>query len=61
MFQGVYGGSQKHQADLDIVLKRSWDMGMQKIIVTVGNLRDVEEAAKVLEKDGKNADFIPSK
>uniref|UniRef100_A0A1B0DH00 Large ribosomal subunit protein uL14 n=2 Tax=Phlebotominae TaxID=7198 RepID=A0A1B0DH00_PHLPP len=43
MFQGVYGGSQKHQADLDIVLKRSWDMGMQKIIVTVGNLSDVED------------------
>ncbi|XP_059622167.1 deoxyribonuclease TATDN1 [Phlebotomus argentipes] len=53
MFQGVYGGSKKHEADLDIVLKRSWSMGMQKIIVTVGSLSDVEEAAKVIERDDR--------
>ncbi|GAB0088712.1 putative deoxyribonuclease TATDN1 [Sergentomyia squamirostris] len=55
MFQGVYGGSKKHEADLEIVLKRSWDIGVQKIIVTVGNLTDVEEARKIVELDDRLA------
>ncbi|XP_055695405.1 deoxyribonuclease TATDN1 isoform X3 [Lutzomyia longipalpis] len=53
MFQGIYGGSKKHEADLDIVLKRCWDIGMQKIIVTCGSVNDIAEAAKVIERDDR--------
>ncbi|XP_017148174.1 putative deoxyribonuclease TATDN1 [Drosophila miranda] len=51
MFQGCYGGSQKHVADLDIVLKRAWQQGLQKIIITAGCLKDVDEALELTAKD----------
>ncbi|BFG06175.1 putative deoxyribonuclease TATDN1 [Drosophila madeirensis] len=51
MFQGCYGGTQKHAADLDIVLQRAWQQGMQKIIVTAGCLNDVDEALELTKKD----------
>jgi len=53
MFQGCYGGSQKHPADLDIVLKRAWQQGLEKIIVTAGCLKDVDEALELASKDGE--------
>ncbi|GAB0088711.1 putative deoxyribonuclease TATDN1 [Sergentomyia squamirostris] len=53
MFQGIYRGTKKHQPDLEVVLKRSWEAGMEKMIVTVGELSDVEEVAKIVEKDDR--------
>nr|XP_016940755.1 putative deoxyribonuclease TATDN1 [Drosophila suzukii] len=53
MFQGCYGGSQKHPADLDIVLKRAWQQGLDKIIVTAGCLKDVDEALELASKDDR--------
>ncbi|XP_017125729.1 putative deoxyribonuclease TATDN1 [Drosophila elegans] len=53
MFQGCYGKSQKHVADLDIVLERAWQQGLQKIIVTAGCLKDVDEALELASKDDR--------
>lgn len=36
MFSGIYNGSRKHVPDLDHVLSRAFDLGMEKIIVTAG-------------------------
>lgn len=52
MFQGIYNGFQKHPNDLDIVLKRSWTTGLDKIIITVGTITDTDEAAKIAQNDG---------
>lgn len=52
MFRGVYGSSQKHEADLNHVLDRAWDIGMEKIIVTVGTLNESKEALELVSKDG---------
>lgn len=52
MFQGIYNRSQKHPNDLDIVLDRSWSNGLDKIIITVGTIDDVKEAAEIADKDG---------
>ncbi|XP_017835958.1 putative deoxyribonuclease TATDN1 isoform X2 [Drosophila busckii] len=51
MYQGCYGGSTKHPADLDIVLKRAWDHGLQKLIITSGCVKDVDEALTLAAKD----------
>lgn len=52
MFRGMYNGAQKHPDDLDTVLQRSWSNGLEKIIVTVGCLKDTDEAVKITESDG---------
>ncbi|XP_068146306.1 deoxyribonuclease TATDN1 [Drosophila tropicalis] len=53
MFQGCYGGSQKHQPDLDLVLQRAWNQGLDRIIITAGCLKDVDEALTLAEKDDR--------
>lgn len=53
MFRGLYGGSQKHQDDLELVFQRSWQQGMQKMIITVGTLNEADEALIMANKDGK--------
>lgn len=52
MFQGVYGNSQKHPNDLSTVLERSWQRGLDKIIITVGTITDIPETVQIAEKDG---------
>lgn len=54
MFRGIYNGTQKHPDDLDIVLERSWNTGLEKIIITVGTITDTEDVAKIAQKDGIN-------
>ncbi|XP_056636785.1 deoxyribonuclease TATDN1 isoform X2 [Diorhabda sublineata] len=46
MYSGIYNGNKKHEPDLLQVLKRSWQSGLDKIIITGGNL---EESRKALE------------
>ena len=53
MFQGIYNGSQKHEADLNRVLDRAYVAGMEKIIVTVGMLEDCEPAFKLVNQSEK--------
>ena len=49
MFTGNYHGSDKsyHPPDLDAVLQRSWDAGVQKIIITAGNLEEAKAALQL--------------
>ncbi|XP_044265796.1 putative deoxyribonuclease TATDN1 [Tribolium madens] len=51
MYSGVYNGATKHSADLEQVLKRSWDAGLEKIIITGGNLEESQKALKIAETD----------
>jgi len=53
MFQGNYHGSQKHPADLQNVLERAWSNGMDKMIITVGQLSESEEALKIANENDK--------
>eukprot|EP00252_Welwitschia_mirabilis_P009932 TRINITY_DN22880_c0_g1_i2.p1 TRINITY_DN22880_c0_g1~~TRINITY_DN22880_c0_g1_i2.p1 ORF type:complete len:322 (-),score=59.90 TRINITY_DN22880_c0_g1_i2:223-1188(-) len=53
MFKGVYNGKQYHAADIAQVLKRAWDAGIERIIVTGGSLRESREALAIAETDGR--------
>lgn len=53
MYQGVYHGSKKHDPDLDKVLTRSWDAGMDKMIITGGSLIDSKKAIDLSRSDCK--------
>ncbi|XP_031632613.1 uncharacterized protein LOC116346608 isoform X2 [Contarinia nasturtii] len=53
MYKGIYNGSQKHPADLNMVLKRSWSNGLEKIIITVGTVTDTEDVVKIAKKDDR--------
>jgi TatD DNase family protein len=47
MYSGVYNGSVKHEPDLSSVLARAWSVGVEKIIVTAGNLAEAKTAAEL--------------
>lgn len=51
MYQGTYFEKVKHEPDLDLVLKRAWDAGVERIIVTAGCLEDSKKALKLAMKD----------
>ncbi|XP_065897209.1 deoxyribonuclease TATDN1-like [Dysidea avara] len=53
MFNGVYHGKQVHPGDLDAVLQRAFDTGVDKIIVTGGNLTDCQEALKLAKTNDR--------
>ncbi|XP_074642184.1 deoxyribonuclease TATDN1-like [Tubulanus polymorphus] len=44
VFRGVYHGKKKHEDDLEHVLQRSIDIGMKKMLITGGNLKDSKTA-----------------
>lgn len=52
MYSGVYNGSKKHDPDLQHVLQRSWAAGINKIIITGGNLEESEKALEISKSDG---------
>lgn len=47
MFRGVYGGTTKHPDDFPEILSRSWETGLEKIIITVGTLSEIKEAVEL--------------
>jgi len=53
MFQGIYRDKQVHQADIDNVLKRGWNVGIKKIIITAGKLDESLEAITIAKKDSR--------
>lgn len=57
MFQGLYNGTQKHEPDLNFVLNRAWAIGMEKMIITVGRLNEIDEAVKIASLDGNEIYF----
>ena len=52
MYQGMYNGSKKHEPDLDKVLLRAWNIGIQKIIVTAGNYDECVRSLELVKSDG---------
>ncbi|BAM40442.1 TatD-like deoxyribonuclease [Theileria orientalis strain Shintoku] len=57
-YQGYYYGSQKHKPDLDKVFERAKKVGMEKIIITAGNLDEVNEALKICNTFDKECQFL---
>jgi len=53
MFRGVYREKAKHEDDFDAVLQRGWDAGLDKVMVTAGCLKDIEEAKALCEQDDR--------
>ncbi|XP_013399370.1 putative deoxyribonuclease TATDN1 isoform X2 [Lingula anatina] len=47
MFRGLYHGSKKHQDDLQEVLQRAFGIGVEKILITGGSLKDSKEALEL--------------
>jgi TatD DNase family protein len=52
VYKGIYHGSKKHEADLEVVLERAWNIGMQKIIITGGSLEESREALQLADTHG---------
>lgn len=54
MFQGVYNeGRSYHPPDLNAVLQRAWDAGVQRIIITAGSLAEAQAALALARTDGE--------
>lgn len=53
VFNGVYSGSKKHDPDRGQVLDRAWQIGVEKIIITVGTIFDCDPAFKIAATDGE--------
>jgi TatD DNase family protein len=51
VFDGRYNGSRKHDVDRQQVLDKAWNVGVQKIILTVGTIFDCEPALKIANTD----------
>ncbi|EFA82111.1 deoxyribonuclease [Heterostelium album PN500] len=50
MYQGIYHGKAKHQADLQIVLERAWNNGLEKIMITSGRIEEVKQSLSIIEQ-----------
>ena len=53
MYQGEYHGSKKHEPDLDQVLDRSWNQGLDKIIITGGSLQESKKSIELAKSNDK--------
>ncbi|KAL3869194.1 hypothetical protein ACJMK2_041905 [Sinanodonta woodiana] len=49
MFRGIYHGSRKHEDDYQDVLKRAFDNGLKKIIITAGRVQEVKESLELVK------------
>jgi len=48
MYQGTYHGKQRHEPDLDIVLARAYENGVNRIISMAGTPKECEETLKMI-------------
>jgi TatD DNase family protein len=51
MFKGIYHGKTCHPGDLSSVLKRSFNSGLEKLIITGGDLKESEKALSLCYLD----------
>ena len=51
MYSGEYNGSSKHPADLQAVIARAQEAGVEKMIVTGGSLEESRQAVKLAEQN----------
>ncbi|KAF7728699.1 TatD DNase [Apophysomyces ossiformis] len=54
MFRGIYRGKHVHADDLQLVIQRAKNAGVQKLIITGTNLEESREAAAETQKDGQD-------
>lgn len=53
MYEGFYSSkNQKHEPDIDHVLNRAWNAGLEKIIITGTNVEDSISSLKLAQSDG---------
>ena len=51
VFKGLYHGKQSHENDFEQVIKRSCDVGVDKMIITVGHLEEFPAALELCESN----------
>eukprot|EP00577_Skeletonema_sp_RCC1716_P016374 CAMPEP_0113371828 /NCGR_PEP_ID=MMETSP0013_2-20120614/215_1 /TAXON_ID=2843 ORGANISM="Skeletonema costatum, Strain 1716" /NCGR_SAMPLE_ID=MMETSP0013_2 /ASSEMBLY_ACC=CAM_ASM_000158 /LENGTH=346 /DNA_ID=CAMNT_0000253691 /DNA_START=148 /DNA_END=1185 /DNA_ORIENTATION=+ /assembly_acc=CAM_ASM_000158 len=50
MYQGVYHGKERHEPDLDIILARAYENGVDRIISMAGTPKECEETLQLIER-----------
>nr|AIF71151.1 TatD related DNase [Hyaloperonospora arabidopsidis] len=55
VFQGLYRGKQRHESDLPTILARAKTCGVEKIIVTGGNLEESRKAVQLVQENSSDA------
>lgn len=50
VFRGSYHGKQAHQDDFEHVMKRARDVGVEKMMITVGHLEEAPSAIELCQK-----------
>ena len=53
MYQGVYRGKARHEADYGAVLQRAWDGGLERIVVTCGSLEESKRGLELARTDAR--------
>jgi len=51
VFNGVYHGKKAHEDDFSIMMQRAKDIGMQKMMITVGHLEEAPAALDLVKTD----------
>jgi TatD DNase family protein len=49
MYSGEYNGKTKHPGDIDAVLERAEKCGLEKIIITSGDLKTLQQASELIQ------------